>query len=73
MNPSYIIVEEKNIIFTLDTTEINECNHEIQTNRSEETIIEENKEIIKITYNCSQCKKKIETKWIKVGRFYIYI
>ena len=69
MNPSYIIVE-KNIILTLATTENDECNHEMQTNRTEEKIIEDNKEIIKVTYICSQCNMKIETKWIKVGRFY---
>lgn len=69
MNPSYIIVEEKNIIFNLDE---NKCNHDDKGYDVVSTKIEKvNDGIFKMFNKCSKCDKTIITIWKKVGRFYL--
>ena len=71
MNTSYVIIEEKEIFSTINSDDEKKCAHENQTNKLEETIIQNNKEVLRITYSCTKCDIKIVTVWQKIGRFYL--
>ena len=67
MNASYIIADQKNVIFNIDE---NKCIHNEDNNIISTKIEKLDDNIFKMSYNCSKCNKTIITMWEKSGRFY---